>query len=284
MRTTGDNVSININDLTVSYTDEGPDDAPVIIFIHGFPFNKTMWTNQISAFSENYRVVAYDVRGHGKSETGADDFSIELFVKDLIIAMDTLQIDRAILCGLSMGGYIALNAIENYPERFDALVLCDTNCTADTQEVQEKRLNTIESIKQNGVENFADELIGNLLAPQTLVTKNEITTAVREMIIKTSPDSLYQTLIAFTWRSETCSKLQEIKVPVLIIVGKEDKITPPEAARLMHEKIRGSVLSIIEHAGHLSNLENPDQFNNHLNEFLASVNKVRKKTPYVENQ
>lgn len=273
MRTTGDNVSININDLTVSYTDEGPDDAPVIIFIHGFPFNKTMWTNQISVFSEIYRVVAYDVRGHGKSETGAADFSIELFVKDLIIAMDTLQIDKAILCGLSMGGYIALNAIENYPERFDGLILCDTNCTADTQEVQEKRLNTIESIKQNGVEKFADELIGNLLAPQTLVNQNEVVAAVREMIVKTSPDSLYKTLTAFTWRSETCSKLHEIKVPVLIIVGKEDKITPPEAARLMHEKIHDSVLSIIEHAGHLSNLENPDQFNSQLSGFLASVNK-----------
>lgn len=257
----------------VSYTDEGADDAPVIIFIHGFPFNKTMWKNQVSAFNENYRVVAYDVRGHGKSEAGTDDFSIELFVKDLIYAMDTLQIDTAILCGLSMGGYIALNAIGNYPERFNALILCDTNCTDDTQVAKEKRLKAIESIKQNGVEQFADELIENLLAPQTLVTKNEIVAAVREMIVETSPDSLYKTLTAFTRRSETCSKLQGIKVPVLIMVGKEDKITPPEAAQFMHEKITGSVLSIIPLAGHLSNLENPDQFNTQLDRFLASVNK-----------
>jgi 3-oxoadipate enol-lactonase len=233
-----------------------------------------MWKNQISAFSENYRVVAYDVRGHGKSEPGNDDFSIELFVKDLIFAMDTLQIDKAILCGLSMGGYIALNAIENYPERFNALVLCDTNCKADTPEGKEKRLKTIESIKLNGVEKFADGLIENLLAPQTLAAKNEIVTAIREMIVKTSRDSLFKTLIAFTRRSETCSKLQEIKVPVLIIVGKEDKVTPPEAARFMHDKIRGATLSIIEHAGHLSNLENPDQFNAQLKGFLASANKI----------
>ncbi len=100
--------------------------------------------------------------------------------------------------------------------------------------------------------------------------KEEIA-AVREMIVNTSKQSLYKTLQAFYKRKETCSKLHDISVPVLIVVGKEDKITPLEAAQMMHEKIEDSVLYIIEHAAHLSNIENPFDFNNQLEEFFSTV-------------
>jgi 3-oxoadipate enol-lactonase len=259
-----------INNVLVSYTDEGRKGLPVIIFIHGFPFNKYMWNKQMEVLKENYRVIAYDVRGHGNSDAGNEDFSIELFVKDLLNLMDALNIDKTILCGLSMGGYIALNAIENYPNRFEALILSDTNCTADTPEVKEKRLKAIESIKKFGVENYADESIKNLFAPESFATKEVEIASIREMIVNTSKQSLYKTLRAFYERKETCSKLQDINVPVLIMVGKEDKITPPAAAQLMLEKIKGSLLSIIDHAGHLSNIENPVEFNEQLKKFVAS--------------
>src|SRR5665811_1005464 len=144
MRNTGKNIHITTNNITVSYTDEGPDNAPVIIFIHGFPFSKEMWKKQMESLNENFRVIAYDIRGHGKSYSGTNDFSIELFVKDLLSLMDALQIEKTTLCGLSMGGYIALNAIENHPKRFDALVLCDTSCMADSPEAKGKRMKAIE--------------------------------------------------------------------------------------------------------------------------------------------
>ena len=131
-------LTITVNNLTVSYIDEGPTNSPTIIFIHGFPFNKSMWGKQIEILKENYRVIAYDIRGHGNTDAGSDNFSIELFVNDLLGLMDTLNIDKSILCGLSMGGYIALNAIENYPERFNALLLCDTNCSEDTARSKRK--------------------------------------------------------------------------------------------------------------------------------------------------
>lgn len=271
MRDVGNNIKITVNDLTVCYNDEGQEGSPVIIFIHGFPFNKSMWDKQIEVLKNNYRVIAYDVRGHGCSDVGTGIYSIELFVNDLINFMEALKIDKAILCGLSMGGYIALRAIENYPDHFDALILCDTNCTADTSEVKEKRLKTIESIKKNGVEKFAEESIKNLFSPESLSTKEKEIAHVREMILNTSKKSLYKTLQAFYERKETCSKLQHINIPVLIMVGKEDKITPPEAAQMMHEKIEDSVLYIVEHAGHLSNLENPIDFNSQLEELVSSV-------------
>ena len=271
MRYLGNNIKMTVNNLTVSFSDEGPDDAPVIIFIHGFPFNKSMWNMQLEELKDDYRVIAYDIRGHGSSDSGNEDFSIELFVKDLLCLMDALKIDKTVLCGLSMGGYIALNAIENYPERFDALILSDTHCIADTPEAKGKRMKTIERIKKNGVDDYADESISNLFAPESFTTRGEEIAAVRKMIVKTSKQSLYKTLLALSVRKETCNKLPEIKVPVLIMVGKEDKITPPSAAWLIHEKIQGSFLNIIEHAGHLANMENPEDFNYQLKKFVSSV-------------
>jgi len=271
MRQKGNNIKIPVNDINVSYNDEGPKKAPVIIFIHGFPLNKSMWDKQSEKLKDSYRVIAYDIRGHGDTDLGAIDFSIDLFAQDLIDFMDALKIEKTMLCGLSMGGYIALNAIEKHPNRFSALILSDTNCTADSSEAKENRIKTIEGIKENGVKKLADGLIPKLFAPESFKTYSEGIAVVKELIVKTPKQSLYNSLHAMANRKETCSKLPEIKIPVLIIVGKEDKITPPEAANAMHEKIKDSSLQIIPNAGHLSNLENQEDFNNQLKKFIDTI-------------
>ena len=264
-------LKITTNNQTISYIDEGPINAPAIIFIHGFPLNKAMWNNQVGELMENYRVIAYDIRGHGNSDAGDEIFSIDLFVNDLLSLMDALKIDKTILCGFSMGGYIALNAIENYPERFNALLLCDTNCTEDKPEAKEKRMKAIESIKEKGLEQYTEESLKKLFTPISFSKNIEELAIVREMIMKTSKQSIYKTLHALADRKETCTKLNEIKVPVFIMVGEEDEITPPNVALSMHEKIDGSNIHIIEHAGHLSNMENPKEFNNQLAGFLLFI-------------
>jgi pimeloyl-ACP methyl ester carboxylesterase len=271
MNYTENSLTITVKNLTVSYIDEGPTDSPTIIFIHGFPLNKLMWEKQIDMLKEDYRVIAFDIRGHGNTGAGSDNFSIELFVNDLLSLMDALMIDRTILCGFSMGGYIALNAIENYPERFNALLLCDTNCAADKPEAKEKRIKTIDLIKEKGLENYAGESLKKLFAPISFSKHTEEIAIVRDMIMKTSKQSLYKTLHALAERAETCTRLHNIKMPVLIMVGKEDEITPPDVAQMMHENIKGSIIHIIDHAGHLSNMENSGEFNNHLSRFLSSI-------------
>ena len=273
MRRIGNKISITINNLTVSYSDQGPADAPVIIFIHGFPLNKSMWDMQAEALKDNYRVIAYDIRGHGNSDPGIDEFFIELFVNDLWQFMEKLGIEKAILCGLSLGGYIALNAVLKYPDRFDSLILNDTQCIADTSEIKENRCLAITRIMNDGVEQYADEIIENLFAPESFARKKNEIIGVKEMIISTPKQSLCNTLRALAERKETCDRLPEISIPVLIMVGKEDKITPIAAARQMHEKILNSTLKIIQHAGHLSNLENPPEFNFQLVKFLERVGK-----------
>ncbi len=260
-----------LNTLGVSYLDEGPKEAPILLFIHGFPLNKAMWSGQMEELTEDFRVIAYDVRGHGDSHLGTEDFSIELFVKDLIDLMDVLNIEKVILCGLSMGGYIALNASLNYPSRFEGLVLCDTNCIADSPETVKKRMKGIDNIKKNGVAHYADESIKNLFAERSFRNNNGAIDRVREMIVNTSEESLYLTLQALAKRQETCSRLPELKIPTLILVGKEDKITPPSAAEVLHKGITNSSLTILENAAHLSNMENPKQFNKEITAFVTKV-------------
>lgn len=273
MRIRGKNLKITVNDLTVSYHDEGPVDAPAIIFIHGFPLNKSMWDGQLGALKDNYRVIAYDIRGHGNTGSSEENFSIDLFTNDLIFLMDALDLKKPALCGLSMGGYIALNAIGKFPEHFSALVLSDTQCTADSAEAKVKRIQTIENIHRSGVENYAEESLKKLFATVSFTTKQQEIAAVRKMIVQTTPQSLSYTLFALAERKGTCNKLQDIEVPVLIIVGEFDEITPLAAARLMHGKIQGAQLNILANSGHLANLENALEFNGLLKQFIPQVSK-----------
>ena len=260
-----------VNGIEIRYTDTGPADAMTVIFLHGFPFDRTMWQAQMELLSGRCRVVAFDLRGHGDTQTGEEEFSMALFARDLLCLMDALRIERAVLCGLSMGGYIALNAVENHPERFTALILSDTQCAADTPEAKAARLSAVNAVKTDGVETFADTLVGKLFAPQTCVQNPDVVAAVREMIVNTPARSLERSLLAMRERDETCSKLPEIKVPVLILVGEEDTVIPAEAASYMKEHITHAHLSVIPGAGHLSNLENPAAFNAELEKFIAAL-------------
>lgn len=269
MRYLENTVRIPPNSIKVSFYDEGPKDAQAILFIHGYPFNKSMWTRQMEEFKENYRVIACDIRGYGHSDDKSQENSIELFERDLICFMDAIRLDKAILCGLSMGGYIALRAISSHPDRFEALVLCDTSCMADTPESKAKRMLTIASIKKNGTVEYAEEVINNLFAPEAFSTIGAEIAVMKEEIANISRQTLCKTILALASRKETCSRLSGIKVPVLIMVGSEDKITPPAAAKFMHDKVKGSVMVVLEHAGHISNMENHTEFNNQLLKFLS---------------
>lgn len=267
----GNEFSAKINGISLKYTEFARRGVSSVIFVHGFPFNRTMWNNQVNILKDKYHVITYDIRGHGQSEEGGDKFSIDLFVSDLIGLMDHLRLDRIILCGLSLGGYISLNAISKFPDRFKALVLSDTQCIADSSETKDKRMKAIETIKNGDLAKYADDSVSNLFAPGSFISRCREIADVRQMILTTSGSSLCKTLIALAERKETCTILNKIKVPVLIMAGAEDKITPPAAAEYMKENIKSSSLQIIEHAGHMSNMENPEKFNEHLLAFLTTL-------------
>lgn len=268
--TKGYNLTINVNNFNFSYDDVGDGSIP-IIFLHGFPFDKTMWRGQLDFLKFSYRLIACDIRGFGKSTDEESPLSIDLFGNDLIQFMDTLNIDKAIVCGLSMGGYLALNVIKRFPSHFEALILCDTQCIADTAESKEKRYKIIEEIETDGVANFNEGFIKNVFHKDSITNKTELVEQLRSVVFSNSQHIISQGLVALAKRSETCSSLGEISIPTLIICGREDQVTPLSQSEFMNEHIKGSILRIIDNAGHVSNLEQPKEFNKYLGEFLTDL-------------
>lgn len=260
----------NINGCRIAYQVEGETHKETLVFIHGFPFNQSMWQHQVEFFKNNYRIVTYDVRGHGNSESGTTDFSIALFANDLIHLLDYLKIEKAIVCGLSMGGYIALHTITRFPERFKGLVLCDTSCKADTDEGKLKREQTKNVIRQKGTSFYAAQSIPNLFAEISLKKIPDEVERFQKMITDTPENVLEQTLTALANRSATCDTLQKINIPTLIIVGEEDKLTPVEAAKNMANQLHSLMMCTVKNAGHISNVEQPDVVNTMLDTYLKS--------------
>jgi len=250
--------------------DQGEPSRDAIVLIHGFPFSHEMWSRQIDLLKENYRVIAYDLRGHGRSEVGDGQYSLEFFVDDLIGLLDHLKIKKAVLCGLSIGGYISLRTVERNPERVGGLILCDTQSEPDTNEAKLRRAATIKSVKTGGVDAYAEGLVKALFTPQSLTTKVDVVERIKETIRFTSPIGICGTLLALAGRTDTTPSLSGIKVPTCIIVGEGDTITPPPRSEMMHDKIPNSEFHLIPNAAHMSNLENPDVFNRQLMDFLET--------------
>ncbi len=238
--------------------------AVPVVFIHGFPLSKHSWDAQSAAVSVTRRAVAYDLRGFGQSPIGGVRVSMDVFADDLIALLDREKIERAVVCGLSMGGYIALNAIGRYPKRFAGLILCDTKSQADSAEAKAKRAATILTVKKEGVGPFADAFLTGVLRPETFKEHPAIVEAAKRIIMGNTSEGICAALQAMAERADTTEVLSKISVPSLVMVGENDTLTPPAAAESMAAAIRGAQLEIIPKAGHLSNLENPVEFNRRL--------------------
>jgi len=256
------------NQFDLFYRSQGDPQGLPILFIHAFPLNHEMWKPQEKALPQKYRALVYDIRGLGKSPLRDAQFTLESFVEDLITLMDHLTLPQAILCGLSLGGYIALRAVEKYPERVRGLVLCDTRSEADNNESKLKRAQSIQLLKTQGVKAFAEGFIPDLISSTTQKERPEVIRRLKEMILSQSAEGISAAQLALMSRTDTTESLAKIRVPTLILVGEEDRITPPSHSQAMYQKIRGSSFQILPQAGHLSNLENPDLFNRAFFDFL----------------
>ncbi len=252
----------------IVYEDNGLSGTPVV-FIHGFPFNRHLWDPQFAALRKSRRVVTYDVRGHGESEEGDGQYSIELFVDDLFALLDHLKIEKAVLCGLSMGGYIALRAAEREPARVAGLVLADTKSEPDGNEAKLKRFKTMDLVKRLGVEKFADDFVDSVVGATTLKKNHALVDEVAKLVRGNSANAVAGTLLALAARTDTTPALGKMKFPVLLLVGAEDKLTPPAASEAMQKLLPQAELHVIPGAGHLSNLENAPAFNEKLTAFLG---------------
>jgi 3-oxoadipate enol-lactonase len=260
-----------INGGNINYIDSGNARGTPVVFVHGFPFSHEMWKPQLDAVGRSYRTIAYDIRGHGLSDIGDGQYSIESHVDDLFGLIDHLNLGKVVIVGLSMGGYITLRALEREQNRFLATVLCDTRADADSNEGKIRRFASVAAVKKSGSAAFAENFVKAVFAPGTFSANPAAIAAIRTIIERTPPLSIAGTQIALASRTDTTGSLSSIRIPTLILVGEQDVTTPPEASRFMHERIPGSELHIVPTAAHMSNLENTGEFNGHLLAFLQRV-------------
>lgn len=260
-----------LNGIEIYYEDIGNPTALPVVLIHGFPFTHEMWQPQITILENRFRAIAYDIRGHGKSSVGDGQYTIEFFVDDLIGLLNHLKIEKAVLCGLSMGGYVALRAIERNPERILGLILAATQAKADSNEAKLRRSASIKAVKTNGVKAYAEGFVKTAFAAQSFTTKAETVNVIKKLIESNSALGICGALLALATRTDTTEALPSIKVPTLILVGEHDTLTPVSASQEMHDKIPNSEIHVIPNAAHMTNLENHRAFNDHVLNFLSGL-------------
>jgi 3-oxoadipate enol-lactonase len=258
-----------INGIHLAYTDQGRG-APVVL-LHAFPQSRAMWAPQVDALSKTHRIIAPDFRGFGESDAPLWRYTLAQFADDVAGLLDYLSIQRAVLAGLSMGGYTAFGFYRKYRDRVKGLVLADTRAQADTEEGRAGRFAMAQTAYTKGAGAIADIMLPKLLSPATLQTRPELVRQVRADAERTQVSGIAGALMAMAERPDSVPLLAQIACPALIITGELDGPTPPADGKLMAGAIPGARLEIIPRAGHLSNLENPDAFNQALRSFLNQL-------------
>jgi 3-oxoadipate enol-lactonase len=255
--------------VAMSYRDLGEGDP--LVLLHAFPLNGRMFESQMRAFSGSHRVVAPDYPGFGRSPRTPAQPDVHYYAEGVRRLLDRVHLERVILGGVSMGGYVAFECLRLFPERVSALILANTRADPDSEETRETRNEMALRVAQEGVGVLVELQIGRLLSAETLQNDEELVESVRAMILDNSPEGVVAALGAMRERPDSTPLLGKIGVPTLVIGGEEDDIATPEIMGSMAAKIPGASHETIPQTGHLSNLEAPEKFNAILSEFLHNI-------------
>ena len=243
--------------------------GPTVVFLHGIGGNSTNWDRQCRALQDRFTTIAWDARGYGQSDDYAGDLRFGSFADDLARLLDTLSVARAHLVGLSMGARILMDFQPRYPGRAATLTLCDCHFGFETALTPEKRAEFIRLRQQPLLEgrSFADlapDLIASLVGP---TCSQDARDELRASILALHKESYLKTLAASV-NFDRGSDLSRIDVPVQLIYGEHDRLTPPSIGQDILRRIDGARMQVIPDAGHLSNLEQPEKFNTAIGSFL----------------
>lgn len=251
------------------FTLESEGDGEPILFIHGFPLDRTMWRSQVVGL-KGWSRVAPDLRGFGLSDVPASGWTMADHADDLVALLEQAGAGRAVVCGLSMGGYVALEMVRRHPGKVRALILANTRGEADSAEGKQQRDKTIESVRDRGPATLVDSMLLKLLSPKTAKDQPAIVDHVRSMINETSTEGALAAIVGLRDRKDSTDLLSNIKLPTLVIAGEDDAIIPVEVQRGL-TRIPGARFEVIAGAGHLSPLEQPEAFNRVVANFLSSI-------------
>ncbi len=243
-----------------------------LLLVHGFPLDGTMWNAQMEGLADRCRVIVPDLRGFGRSGKSPPPLTMEQLADDLVAVLDALGVDEpVVLCGLSMGGYVAFQFWRRHARRLKSLILCDTRSQGDTPEVKANRQQTAQRVLAEGPAFLAETMPDRLFAPATRAGRPQVVAAVREMILRADPQGVAAAAQGMALRPDMTDRLGEICMPVLVVVGREDAISPPEEMRQLAAAIRGAELVEIPEAGHMAPMENPAAVNLAIREYLDSL-------------
>lgn len=245
-------------------------DGPAVLFIHGFPLDRTMW-RPMAATLTGWQRIAPDLRGMGLSEVPEAGYSMAEYADDLVALLDQAHVERAVICGMSMGGYVAFDLLRRHPDRVQALVLVNTRAGADDAEGRVRRDAMIARMRRDGTGFLADEMLPRLLAPSSLQTMPDVVRQVRSMIAVHTGPGLVGAVEAMRDRDDALPFLPEIAVPTLVMHGSDDQLIPVAEARVMADRIPGAHFAVIPGAGHLAPLEQPINAGRVIREFLEAL-------------
>ena len=255
-----------INGVRLNWREAGAGDP--VVFIHGFPFRSTMWGPQMEAVPEGWRFIAPDLRGFGNSEAGELPFSMELFTDDVVALLDYLEIEQAVVCGLSMGGYIAFSLMHRYPHRVRALVLTATRANADSVEARQARYELAARTRVHGAAAVVESMLPKLVSAATRQHSPQVGDFIKNMMLTTNAEVMARTLEAMAGRADHRDILHGINVSALVVRGDQDELISREDMDLLARQVRGAKYEVVTNVGHLPNLEAPDVFNQLLQTFL----------------
>jgi pimeloyl-ACP methyl ester carboxylesterase len=259
---------INIGDATLAVEDRGS--GPVLLLVHGFPLDHTMWRYQLDDLSRDFRVLAPDLRGFGQSEVTPGVVTMQTYADDLANLLDALGIQEQIaLCGLSMGGYVVWQFIERHRARLAKVILCDTRAIADSPEVAEGRLESAQKVLLEGPQMLVQGMLPKLFAPATNEHQAHLIDATRTVMLGTSPAGIAAALRGMAERPDVTPKLRGYDVPALVICGEHDAIATVSEMKTFAADLPQAKFLEVKDAGHMAPLEKPEPVNAAIREFLS---------------
>jgi len=253
-----------IGDTGIAYRVDGPHDGPALVFSNSLGTDHRLWDRQMPAVDGRFRVVRYEACGHGVSDLPRRPVTIERLAQGLTTLLDHLEIERAVVCGCSLGGVIALWLAVNRPERLTGVVLANTGAKIGTNESWDART---AAVRAGGTAAVRDQVVGRFLTPEFRSRDPDTTAMIAEMI-ETTSDEGYIAACEALRATDLRADASRVRVSVLIVGSERDQSTPPDLSRELHASIEGSELVMIPDAAHLSNIEQPAGFNAALLKFL----------------
>lgn len=262
-------MNAQVNGIKMAYDIAGQ--GTPVLWIHGYPLSRATWRRQVSELSSVGRHIAPDLRGYGESDAPDGVYTMELLADDMCALLDAVNVKRAVVAGLSMGGYVALAFALKYPDRIAGLILSNTRAGADSPEAAKARNDNADRALREGVKPVVEPMLGKLFSARTVEQKPSLVDELRAILLSASPNGVAGALRGMAVRPDVTPRLASITAPALIVTSSDDAVIPPAESQKMAAAIKGATLVEIPGAGHLPNMEQPTAFNKAVSECLRTI-------------